>query len=346
MTSIAVIGCGAWGPNHIRVFTELPGARVAAAVDVAEEPLARVRQLNPDVRCERDYRSVLADEEIDAVVVATPTLAHHELVREALLAGKHVLCEKPLCARPVDADELVRLAEEMGRVLMVGHVFLFNGGIVKVKELIDAGELGAILYLSASRTNLGPIRRDVNAAFDLASHDIAIFNWLLDAQPQLVSAFGGAFLQPGIEDVTFVSMRYPGGVVASMRSSWLDPKKVRQLTVVGTRRMLTWDDLEISTPIAVYDKGASANGKYSDFDEFLHLSMWDGDVRLPKIQLGESLKLQASMFLEYLASGRVERSDGAFGAGVVRVLDAIQQSLQADGAPVEAMNAPLSCGRP
>jgi predicted dehydrogenase len=331
---LAVFGCGRWGPNHIRNFNNLPGCKVDAVADPDEERLERVRETHSGLRSERDYRLILDDPNIDAVVVATPVATHYEIVQEAILAGKHVLCEKPLCKDSEQGEKLVDLARTNGCHLMVGHVFLFNPGIMKLKELIAAGELGRLRYLSASRTNLGPIRGDINVAYDLCSHDISIFNWLLDSEPDLVSATGASFVQPYIEDVAFVSMRYPGNVLVNMHASWLDPKKVRQITVVGSRQMATWDDQQATAPVAVYDKGAAtAEQDYEDFGEFLRLSMWDRDVRLPNVHFAEPLKVQAVEFLNVLQNGQDNRSDGTFALGVVRVLEAIASSIQRNGSP-------------
>jgi len=268
-------------------------------------------------------------------VIATPTAAHYEGVKRALLAGKHVLCEKPLCETSSQARELAALARKKKLVLMVGHVFLFNGGIIKLKDLIDAGELGRVHYLSAVRTNLGPIRSDVNAAYDLAAHDIAVFNWLLGAAPKEVSATGAPFVQPKIEDVSFISLKYSSGVYANVHASWLNPKKVRQMIVVGSRRMAAWDDMELSTPVAVYDKGASYDDKktYPEYGEFLRLSLWEGDVRMPKVELEEPLKAQDRAFAEAVRSGRLSRSGADFAVGVVETLEAAARSMKRGGAP-------------
>jgi len=306
---------------------------VDAVADLDEGRLERMRETYPELRCERDYRLILEDPSIDAVVVATPIGTHYEIVRESLLAGKHVLCEKPLCKMSKQGQGLVELALANGRHLIVGHVFLYNPGIVKLKELIDAGDLGDLRYLSASRTNLGVFQSDANVAYDLCSHDISIFNWLLGCEPEVVSATGASFVQSGVEDVVFVSMRYPNNVLASMHASWLDPKKVRQITVVGSRQMATWDDLQPTTPVAVYDKGASSVPDYGDYGEFLHLSMWDGDIRLPKVRSDEPLKVQATEFIRALQDGHAGRSDGAFGLSVVKVLEAVAASMQQSGSP-------------
>ena len=334
MIKLAVIGCGHWGPNHVRNFNALPDSTVDVVADPDEGRLEHVRRMYPGLRCERDYLPTVNDPNIDAVVIATPVSTHYEIARESLLAGKHVLCEKPLCKDSEQGEELVELARANGCLLMVGHVFLFNAGILKLKELIDTGELGTIRYLSASRTNLGPIRNDVDVTYDLCSHDISIFNWLLGNEPEVVSATGASFVQPGVEDVVFVSMKYPGNVLVSINASWLDPKKVRQITVVGSRQMATWDDLQLTTPIAIYDKGANTAQDYEDYGEFLRLSMWDRDVRLPKVEFVEPLKAQATEFLRSLQDGHNDRSDGMFGLRVVKVLEAIADSVQQGGSPV------------
>jgi predicted dehydrogenase len=332
---LAVIGYGHWGPNHVRIFNGLGDSRVSAVVDLDEERLNSAREAYPGIRCERDYRTILEDPDIDAVVVATPVSSHYAMVRASILAGKHVLCEKPLCKKSAEAEEVLGLAEANGRALMVGHVFLFNPGIMKLKELVDAGELGKIQCLSASRTNLGVFSNDVNVVYDLATHDISIFNWLLGSNPEVVSATGASFVRSNIEDVAFVSLMYPGNVLANIHVSWLDPKKVRRITVVGHRKMATWDDLQPSSPIAIYDKGAMTVPEYQDYGEFLRLSMWDGDIRLPSVRPDEPLKLQAMEFLEWIRSGRTTRPGSEFNAGIIKVLEAADVSIKHGGIPVK-----------
>jgi predicted dehydrogenase len=335
MISIAVIGCGAWGPNHIRVFGSIPDSQVTAAADTDPERLESMRTLFPDLRLEADPSNVLRDPTIDAVVVATPTSTHHRLICKALEQGKHVLSEKPLAQTCIESEELVELAAAQGVTLMVGHVFLFNAGILKLGEALQTGEVGEPLFLSAVRTNLGPIRSDVNAAYDLATHDISIFNWLLGTEAETVSATGASFLQPAVEDVVAISLKYPENIFATIQASWLNPKKVRQITVVGTHGMMVWDDLELSNPVALYDKRAVAAHEYSDYGEFLRISMSDGDVRLPKVQLAEPLRVQARYFLDRVAGFKQNgRADGSEAVKVIRTLEAITRSLEAQGAPI------------
>jgi predicted dehydrogenase len=335
MTNIAVIGCGNWGPKHVRSFASLAGSRVDVIVDVDPARLEAVRQVHPGVRCEHDHWAALDDPAVDAVVVATPIHTHYELVRDALMAGKHVLCEKPLCETAKEGAELVELARRQDLRLMVGHVLLFNSGIERLCELARSGELGRIYYLAGLRNNVGPIRNDVNAAYELAAHDIAVFNWLLGTEPRTVSATGAAFLQPDIEDVVILSLRYPGGVLASVQASRLDPKKVRRITAVGSTRMATWDDLQLTAPVAIFDRDQSPTSDHDDFGEFLRQSTWEGDIRLPKVSSEEPLKAQARHFLEAVTGGRVRRSDGPFAVGVVRTLEAIAASIRAGGSTME-----------
>jgi len=329
------IGCGAWGPNHVRNFAALPGVDVVAAADLQEDRLARVKAIVPDLATFTDAAQMLATCRLDAVVVSTPTRTHYDVVRQALLAGVHVLCEKPLCIEGSEADALVRLADEKKKILMVGHVFMFNPGILKLRELVTSGELGERLYyLFARRTNLGPIRSDVNAVLDLASHDVSIYNFLLDATPTEVSAVGKSFLQPGVQDVSFITLQYPNDVIGSIHVSWLDPKKIRDITVVGDRRMAIWDDLAAMGPVMVFDKGVTKKPReYANYGEFQLLAR-EGDVTVPRVPPQEPLKAQATAFIEALEDPTKLRSGGQVGADVVKVLAAINESMARGGAPV------------
>jgi predicted dehydrogenase len=334
MIRLAVIGLGRWGPNHIRNFGGLPDAEVVLCVDTQKEALARLKPVFPTLKTSSEVKDAFGDPSIQAVVIATPTSTHYKLAHAALTAGKHVLCEKPLCETSKEADELTALAEEKKLILMVGHVFLFNAGIVRLKEFVDSGDLGKLYYLSAARTNLGPIRSDVNVAMDLASHDISIMNWLLGRAPERVTATGGAYLRPGVEDVSFISLTYPGNVHANIHVSWLDPAKVRRMTIVGSKRMATWDDLQLTSPVAIYDKGADVDSEYRDYAEFLRVKMWDGDVRLPKISVEEPLRLQSQGFLKAIREGKPDRCGGVFAGEDIKVLEAVNASMKAGGSSV------------
>lgn len=332
--NIGVIGCGHWGPNHIRIFSSLAGSKVVAVADLDPTRLESIGQLYPDIQLIKDYRELLEHSPLDAVVVATPTRTHHKIAKEAIEAGKHVLVEKPLCQTTTEGQELIHLAKEVGVVMMVGQVFLFHNGILKLKEFLEFGDLGKVYYIGSTRTNLGPIRQDVNAVYDLASHDIAIFNFLLGSGPREVSAVGEAFLQKGVEDIAFISLRYPNDVLARIHASWLDPRKVREITIVGDKKMVTWDDLATLGTVQVFDKGVVREAYYEDYGHF-HLLAREGDITIPRIKLEEPLKNQARYFLNAVKKGKADVSDGGSGLVVVRVIEAIQKSLNERGAPVE-----------
>lgn len=330
---VAVIGCGHWGPNHIRNFSSHKQAKVLYCVDSNPRRLESIRDLFPMVEVTGDLQRVLDDQQVKAVVIATPTATHFDLTKKALLAGKHVLCEKPLAASTAEAIELVALAKQTGMVLMVGHVFLFNAGIVKLRELISSDELGRLYYLHATRTNLGPIRQDVDCVWDLATHDISIFNYLLGQPPHEVSARGSYYLQEGKADVAFITLTYPDQVLANIRVSWLDPKKVRQVTVVGDRKMVSWDDMATTGSIMIYDKKVLRHTFYRDFGEF-QLVTREGDVVIPIVHAFEPMRAQADYFISCLQKGEIGLCSPSDGLAVVRVLEAIAQSMREGGRPI------------
>jgi predicted dehydrogenase len=334
MLGIGVIGCGHWGPNHIRNLGSLPGVSVLMAADLDPRRRSAIERLFPDVKTTANHKDLFADPRITAIVVATPSASHHALVKEALEAGRDVLCEKPLATSTADAADLAQIAKKHDRVLMVGHTFLFNPGILKLKSLIDEDVAGKVYYMHAVRTNLGPIRSDVNVVQDLASHDISIFNFLRGSLPVSVSARGGRFLQSGIDDVAFLTLTYPGNVLGSVMVSWLSPHKVRQLTVVGDRKMIVWDDLGRLGPLMVFDKSVARDPGYMDFGEF-HLRAREGDISIPRVNLAEPLKLEAEHFVTCLRERSRPRTPADQGVEVARVLDAVQKSMEQNGAPVE-----------
>lgn len=327
---VGVIGCGHWGPNHVRVFSELDRSEVVACADPSSSRLSRVAARFPKSRTCADYHELLRDAAIDAVVIATPVGTHAEIVRDALFAGKHVLVEKPLCPTLKEARELSALASSQGLTLMVGHVFLFNNGITKLHEVIARGGLGRIQYLDAVRTNLGPVRGDVNALYDLGTHDISIFNYLLDAVPLQVSAQGRRISQVEVEDVCFATLKYPDGTLGHIHASWLNPRKVRTITVVGEAKMAHWDDVDPEDTLRVYDKGLEEPPYYNSFGEFQYL-LRNADVHLPKIDRTEPLTNQARAFLDCVLDGAPCRSGPLAAEAVVAVLEAATQSLRDGG---------------
>jgi predicted dehydrogenase len=331
---VAVIGAGHWGPNLIRNFHDDPRSEVTWVVDRDDARLREVRDRFADVGTSLDPADAIHDARVDAVVVATPTVTHYELVKAALAAGKHVLVEKPIATEARHAEELSTLARQAGRVLMVGHVFLYNAAVREVKRYLDDGELGNVYYVSFVRTNLGPIRMDVNAAWDLASHDIAIGNYWFGAEPESATAYGGAWINAGIEDAVFATLRYPNGILAHLHASWLHPRKARDVTVVGDRRMLTFDDLNYTEPLRLYDKQVTDTRTAPAFiDTFasFRASVRDGDITIPHITPGEPLRSECRHFLECIDSGQEPLTGGHEALSVIRVLEAMQRSLQHRG---------------
>lgn len=330
---MGVIGFGEWGPNHVRNFSSLPGVKVVGVADAQPERLRAAAQQFEDVGTFLTHGEMLEQLGLTAVVVATPTSTHAPIIRDALNAGVHVLCEKPVCSTVDDACDIASRAEQSGLVVMVGHVFLFNSGIRKLRQLLADAELGTVRYLTARRTNLGPIRDDVNASWDLASHDISIMNFLLDAQPVQVSAVGQGYLGRPLQDVAFLTLTYPDGVLANVHVSWLDPVKVREITAVGTTKMVVWNDLSSIGPIRIFDKGVVRGRRYADFGDFQLLAR-QGDVTIPHVPMEEPLRAQARQFIAALTSGDAGISDARFGLGVVKVLAAADRSMAGGGSPV------------
>jgi predicted dehydrogenase len=331
--NIAVVGLGYWGPNLARSVASLPNARLHTLCDGRPDRLTRLAQQYPGVKTQTDYTALLDDRDVDAVIVATPVNTHFELAGAALRAGKHVMVEKPLAQTSGECKELIALAEERHLTLMVGHVFVYNAAVRKVKEYIDSGELGDIYYIYSQRLNLGIIRQDVNALWNFAPHDLSILSYWLDATPERVSAKGYAYLQPGIEDVIFMTLDYPGGIGASVHISWLDPNKVRRMTVVGSKKMVVYDDVSADAKLLVFDKGFTKQtintdpmGKYEGFGDF-QLLLRAGDVLIPKLDFVEPLKVECQHFATSIERGERPITDGYDGLRVVQALEAAQTAL-------------------
>lgn len=326
MLNLGLIGCGHWGPNHIRNFSGLDGVAVTACADFDESRLQFVKRLYPGVTLTKNYMDILENREINAVIVAAPASSHYQIVKKALEYDKDVLCEKPLTLDVGEARELVDLAAARGLILMVGHTFLFNVGIRKLKEYMSKGHLGKTHYLHFVRTNLGPIRKDASVVWDLAAHDVSIASYLLDSSPTSATANGEAYLRKGIQDVAFISLTYPPNILVSMHISWIHPVKTRHITIVGSEKMVTWDDLNTMEPVKVFDKGVTQEPYYASYGEF-NLLLRDGDILIPKIDLVEPLKLQSQHFVECVRTRARPISDGAFGMQVVDVLSSVQKSM-------------------
>lgn len=330
MIRIAVVGAGHWGPNLIRNFDNKLTSEVAWVIDRDAKRLEQVRTRFPRVQLAGEIEPALADGAVDAVVISTPTSTHHALVKAALESGKHVLVEKPITTDSRQGIELCELAEKTGRVLMVGHLFLFNAGVRRVKQHLEKGDLGRVYYVSMVRTNLGPIRMDVNAAWDLASHDVSIANYWLGGEPATVSAVGGSWINRGIEDAVFATLRYPNDVLVNLHVSWLNPRKSRDITVVGDRKMVTLDDMNLTEPLRIYDKFVTDDRTAAPFvDTFasFRASVREGDVIIPKVALGEPLRTECDHFLECVAENKAPLTGGREAVSVVRVLEALTRSV-------------------
>lgn len=327
---IGMIGFGYWGPKLTRNFGEIANAELAWVSDLDEARLARVCEQYPSVRTTQDYRDVLASD-VDAVVIATPVRTHYHLAKEALLAGKHVMIEKPLTASGAEGEEIVELADALGRTLMVGHTFVYNVAVRRLREIVASGELGELYYVDAARLNLGIFRSDVNVLWDLAPHDLSILLYVLGQDPVAVSARGGANVRSDIHDVAYVEVRFPANVIAHFHVSWLEPCKVRRVTIVGSKKMVVYNDLLETEKIRIYDKGVDRPYETDQFDDF-HLTYHYGDVTIPHLPLQEPLRAQCEHFLDCIRTGARPETDGRSGLKVVKILEQADHSLRNGGA--------------
>jgi predicted dehydrogenase len=331
MIGVGVIGAGYWGPKHIRNFAALPEANMCAVADTDHVRLAEIHVRYPQLTVTSNYRELLAKPQVDAVVVATPVRTHLPIARDVLKAGKHVLIEKPLAASEAEAEELIDLAACQGCVLMVGHTFLYHPAVRLLRDLVQEGELGEIYYAHAQRLNLGLFQRDINVMWDLAPHDISILTYVLAMEPMQTSARGHSSVQPGIEDVAQLDLLFPERVHASIHVSWLDPMKVRRITIVGSRKMVVYDDVRTLEKISIHDKGVDAPPYTSGFGEF-QLSYRYGNITVPHLPSDEPLQIECAHFLDCIRSGETPLTDGHHGLRVIRVLEAAQASLEDGGA--------------
>lgn len=339
-----MIGCGYWGPNLLRNLHKNPDLDVVAVADADPARRTALASGYPGLRLETDGAAILADEDIDAVVIATPAASHGPLVRAALEAGKDVFVEKPLSLFTEEAEALVALAEERGRILMVGHTFLFNEAVRELKRRLDAGELGRPYYIYSQRLNLGIVRSDVNAAWNLAPHDVSIANYLLDETPIRARASGVLALQPDVsaerrlDDVVFLTLEYPSGVVLHGHVSWLDPRKTRTMTVVGDKKMIVYDDVA-QDKLHIYDKGITRQDpvpeeQANDFARHRMITR-AGDLLVPNLRVPEPLSVEVAHLAECLRTRATPLSDGRSGVAVTAALEAVERSLALGGAPVD-----------
>jgi predicted dehydrogenase len=331
--SIGVVGLGYWGPNLARNFSLAPAARVAGLCDLDAGRLVKVRGLYPEAARFSDFSEMLGGVSLDAVVVATPVRQHYHLARAALLAGKHVLVEKPLAASVAECEDLVELAAARGLTLMVGHTFLYSAPIELIARLVASGELGEIRYINSQRLNLGLFQKDINVVWDLAPHDLSILLHLLGSEPRSLNCQGHAHITPGIEDVANLSMAFADGQFATIQSSWLEPRKVRQMTIVGSRKMVVYDDIAPIEKIRIYDVRVERPPHYGSFGEF-HYAYHYGDSYIPRMEQREPLRRMCEHFLESILAGTRPLSCGERGLEVVRILEACTRSLRTNGAAV------------
>lgn len=332
---LALVGFGYWGPNYARILSDLPGAELTVVCDQRPDRLSLVQERYGTVAtCER-LDDLFARDDVDAVVIATPASTHEALVRAALHAGRHVLVEKPMALHAAGGQALCDLADSAGRVLMVGYTFLYNAGVRKMKDVMAPEQFGQPYYLHATRTNLGPIRQDVNALWDLAPHDIAIFNHLLDDEPLWASAIGTRVLKTSREDIAFATLGYKNDVVGNIHVSWADPNKVREVVAVGSRRRVVFNDLNDVERVRVFERGVSAAETVADSYGEFKLLVRDGDIISPKIEPSEPLKNQCADFVNAIVTGQPPLAQARFGLGVIRALVAIEASMRSKGAAVE-----------
>jgi UDP-2-acetamido-3-amino-2,3-dideoxy-glucuronate N-acetyltransferase len=327
--NIAVIGCGYWGKNLVRNFAELGALHTIC--DSSPEVLSKIGSLYPKVGKETSLEAILANKEIKGVVISSPAALHYSMAKQALLADKDVFVEKPITSKSSHAQELVELAEKRKRILMVGHLMLYHPAVHILKHHIQSGDLGEIYYLYSTRVNLGQVRSDESALWRLAPHDISLFLYLLESVPEVVSAQGISYVQPNLEDVVFITLKFPEKVLAHIHASWLDPHKIRQLTAVGSKKMAVFDDMDPEHKLRIYDQGV-----VDDYDKLASpsgtLALRSEGVFLPRVDLAEPLSLECRHFLECINNRSTSLSDGKQGLDVVRILEKIEKAMKARGA--------------
>ncbi|HJR06873.1 MAG TPA: Gfo/Idh/MocA family oxidoreductase [Pyrinomonadaceae bacterium] len=339
MITIGVVGCGYWGPNLIRNFAENERAQLRWICDTDEKRLSAIGRRYPAARTAADYAQLLADPELSAVVVATPVATHYAFARAALEAGKHVLIEKPFTTNSREARELVALAERRALTLMVDHTFVYTGAVRRIKEIVESGELGELLYFDSVRINLGLFQRDINVVWDLAPHDLSIMDYLVARDAVALTATGSSHIEAGIENIAYVMLRFKDSFIAHFHFNWLSPVKIRRTLIAGSRKMIVYDDIEPTEKVRVYDKGVTTNRIESDSDKEAAyqtlVSYRTGDVWVPKLDSTEALTHVAAEFLDAIAERRAPLTDGAAGLRVVRLLEAAQESINQGGKLIE-----------
>ncbi len=331
MINIAVVGAGAWGKNHIRVFSEIPNVRLRYVCDQEPSKLRSLQEAYPQTKMVENLEPIVQDPEVRGVVVASSALSHYSLAKKILQADKDVLVEKPMALSVKDAEEMIEISERRKRILMVGHLLIYHPVVDRLKEMVVSGELGKIYYIYTQRVNLGVIRQDENALLSFAPHDVSVILYLLEEEPVMVSGYGESYIRKGIEDVAFLGLQFSDGKMANIHLSWLDPHKLRKITIVGSKKMVVFDDMEVSEKLKVYDKGVK-NLSYDTYGEYLSLRF--GDITIPSIKMTEPLRAEAEHFIHSIESRKEPKTGGRNGLKVVKILMAAQESLKKKGFPV------------
>jgi predicted dehydrogenase len=333
--TVGVVGCGYWGPNLIRNFRSLTDCRLKVMCDLNKDRLKHLKALYPEVEASTDFAQLVSDPEIDAIVIATAVRFHYAMAKESLQAGKHTFIEKPMASAAHECEELIQIAIKNGVTLMIGHTFLYSPAVRKIKEIIGRGDIGDLRYISSRRLNLGLFQKDINVTWDLAPHDISIILYVLEEFPTSLNCRGHAHMaKGGVEDVTSMCLMFKKGKFATVQNSWLDPRKVREMTFVGTKRMIVYDDVEPLEKIKIYDARVEVPPHYDTFAEFQYAYHY-GDIYIPYIKQEEPLKVECQHFLDCIRSGATPVSSGKQGMQMVRILEASSESLRQNGAAVD-----------
>ena len=331
--NVAVTGCGYWGPNLIRNFRSLPNCVVKKACDPSRERLEHMSRLYPELEAVTQFEAIVKDDSIDAVAIATPVASHYDLARQSLLAGKHTFIEKPMASSAQQCMDLIGIAKSKNLTLMVGHTFLYSSAVRRIKEIVDSGEIGDILYISARRLNLGLFQKDINVFWDLAPHDISIILYIMNEVPLYINCHGKAHFTAGIEDVTTLILNFSNGGFATIHSSWIDPNKVREMTFVGSKKMIVYDDNAPLEKIKIFDKRVQPPPHYETFADFYY-SYHYGDIHTPYLQQVEPLKVECQHFLDCIDKKTQPLSSGENGLQVVQILEAAARSIGNGGGQV------------
>ena len=336
---IGVVGCGYWGPNHVRNFRLLANCKMSMICDLDQKRLDHMAKIYPDVRTVQSIEDMLKRNVVDAVVIATAVKHHYMMAKACLLAGKHTMIEKPMASSSEECEELIEIADQKGLTLMVGHTFLHSPAVVKIKEIVDSGDIGDIRYISARRLNLGLYQNDINVAWDLAPHDISIIHYIMGEMPVSVNCRGSANITQGIEDVTSMHLKFRRGCSALIHNSWLDPRKIRDMTIVGSQRMIVYDDVVPLEKIRIFDTRVEHPPYYDTFAEFQYAYHY-GDMYAPYVRQEEPLKRECQNFLDSIINGTEPITNGRQGLDLVRVLEASSLSLAKNGCPISLDGSP------